>query len=482
MSPRQFQVRELFVTLDRGKRTQLARQLEDQLRAAIQTGRLATGEQLPSTRMLADELGVSRGVVVRAYAQLSAEGYLTVRQGSSHQVSAVRTPQLASPRPCDPEKARRFRYDLRPERPDVTQFPRRQWQRSLRQALLTATDAEVGYSCQRGLWPLREEIAHYLARARGLAVTADRVVITAGSMHALTLIARVLHRRGERTIAFENPSHRILHSVVRHVGIEPLGIRMDNDGLVVDELRGSGVPAVVVSPAHQFPTGVTYTTTRRTELLRWAEDCNGLILEDDYNAATRYDQAPMGALQGLAPEHVAYIGSTSETLAPGLRLGWIVLPAPLVEDVGSEVGHTMLHLAALEQLALADFVRRAEFDRHLRRMRSIYRRRRDLLVRCLQHDLPEHPVSGTSAGLHVVLELPSASEEAEARERVDQDGIAVQTMSEHALPGYQGLRGLLIGYGAIHEQALERAAHELALAVEGSHRLADKPERLAHVA
>src|SRR5215471_5169032 len=256
---------------------------------------------------------------------------------------------------------------------------------------------------------------------------------------------------------------------------------MDNDGLIVDELYSSAVPAVVVSPAHQFPTGVTYTTARRTELLRWAEDCNGLILEDDYNAATRYDHAPMGALQGLAPEHVAYIGSTSETLAPGLRLGWIVLPAALVEEVASEVGHTMLHLAALEQLALADFVRRAEFDRHLRRMRSVYRRRRDLLVRCLQRELPQHPVSGIAAGLHVVLELPSPTQEAEAQERVARAGIAIQTMSEHALPGYQGLRGLLIGYGAVHEQALERAEHELAVAVEGSPQT-ESQSGLRHVA
>src|SRR5262249_31651256 len=246
---------------------------------------------------------------------------------------------------------------------------------------------------------------------------------TAGSMHALTLIAGVLHRRGESTIAFENPSHRILHSVAGHIGLEPRGIPVDSDGLVVDELHGAGVPAVVVSPAHQFPTGVTYSAPRRTELLRWAEGCNGLILEDDYNAATRYDHAPIAALQGLAPEHVAYIGSTSETLAPGLRLGWIVLPAHLVEDVASEVAHTMLHLAALEQLALADFVRRAEFDRPLRRMRGVYRRRRDLLVRCLQRELPKHAVSGTAAGLHVVLELPSATEEAEAQVRVDQAGF-----------------------------------------------------------
>ena len=465
MSPRQFQVRELFVALDRAQKTPLARQLEEQLREAIQTGRLATGQQLPSTRMLADELGISRGVVVRAYAQLGAEGYLAVRQGAYHHVTAVRTPQLAIAPPAETEREHRFRYDLRPERPDVTQFPRRQWQRSLRQALLTATDAEVGYSDEHGLRPLREEIARYLARARGLAVTADSVVITAGSTHALTMIARVLHRRGEDTIAFENPSHRILHSVARRTGLEPLGIPVDDDGLVVEELHGSGAPAVVVSPAHQFPTGLAYATGRRAELLRWAEECNGLILEDDYDAEFRYDRAPIGALQGLAPEHVAYIGSTSKTLAPGLRLGWAILPADLLELVAREVEDTMLHLPALEQLALADFVRRAEFDRHLRRMRGVYRRRRDSLVRCLQRELPQHPVSGIAAGLHVVLELPSATEEEEARERVVRAGIAVQTMSDHALPGYEGRRGLLIGYGAVHEQALERAAHELAVAV-----------------
>ncbi|HKD95713.1 MAG TPA: PLP-dependent aminotransferase family protein [Gaiellaceae bacterium] len=481
MSPRQFQVRELFVALDRAKPTPLARQLEEQLREAIQSGRLATGQQLPSTRMLADELGISRGVVVRAYAQLGAEGYLAVRQGAYHHVTAVRTPQLAIAPPAE-TKRERVRYDLRPERPDVTQFPRRQWQRSLRQALLTATDAEVGYSDEHGLRPLREEIARYLARARGLAVTADSVVITAGSTHALTMIARVLHVRGEREIAFENPSHRILHSVARRNGLEPLGIPVDDEGLVVDELRRSGASAVVVSPAHQFPTGLAYGTARRTELLRWAEDCNGLIVEDDYNASFRYDGTPLGALQALAPERVAYIGSTSETLAPGLRLGWTVLPAHLVESVAGEIGLTILHLAALEQLALADFVRRAEFDRHLRRMRGVYRHRRDLLVRGLQQELPQLAVSGIAAGLHVVLELPSTAEEEEARERVSRAGIAVQTVSEHALPGYQGRRGLLIGYGAVHEQALERAALDLAAAVEGSAKLPDKRAGITRVA
>jgi GntR family transcriptional regulator / MocR family aminotransferase len=465
VSPRQFQARELFVVLDRLERTPMARQLEEQLREAIQSGRLLAGHQLPSTRMLADELGVSRGVVVRAYSQLGAEGYVTLRQGANPHVSSVGVPEPAPSGPVASEEEPRFRYDLRPERPDVSQFPRREWLRSLRQAMLTATDAEVGYSDERGLQTLREEIAYYLARARGVAVTPDRIVVTGGSTHALTLISRALRRRGEGTIAFENPSHRLLHSVVRHAGLEPVGVSVDGDGLVVAELRERAAPAVVVSPAHQFPTGVAYSAERRAELVRWAEESDALILEDDYDAEFRYDRAPIGALQGLAPERVAYFGSTSKMLAPGLRLGWAVLPAGLVDEVAAEVSLSMLQLSAIDQLALADFVRRAELDRHLRRMRGIYRRRRDVLVRALRRELPHLGVSGIAAGLHVVLELPSAAAEASLRSRAAEAGLGLQSITEHALDGYSGARGLLVGYGAVHERALARAVRELAAVV-----------------
>ena len=468
MSPRLVQARELFVALDRASKTPLTRQLEAQLREAIKSGRLAAGQTLPSTRMLAEDLGVSRGLVIRVYAQLGSEGYLTLQQGANPRVGTVGRPQPDLPSPVEPSAAPRFRHDLRPERPDVTQFPRREWLRSCRHAVLTATSAEVGYSEPRGLRPLREELARYLARARGLAVTADRVVITCGSTHALASIERVLRRRGARTIAFENPSHAVQHGVARHAGLEPVGIPVDRDGLVVEELRAADVRAVVVSPAHQFPTGFAFSDERRTDLLRWAEECDGLVLEDDYDADFRYDRAPVGALQGRAPERVAYIGSTSKMLAPGLRLGWAVLPADLVDEVAEELDNTMLHLPALEQLTLADFIRRAELDRHLRRMRGVYRRRRDVLVRALRHELPRYSVSGIAAGLHVVLELGSAAEEAEMLRRATLAGFGIQRIGEHALPGYRGPYGLLVGYGLIHEGVLPRVAHELALALRGS--------------
>jgi GntR family transcriptional regulator/MocR family aminotransferase len=468
VSPRLVQARELFVALDRAAKTPLTRQLEEQLREAIKTGRLPAGQALPSTRMLAEDLGVSRGLVIRVYAQLGSEGYLTLQQGANPRVSTVGRPQVDLPRPAEPSAAPRFRYDLRPERPDVTQFPRREWLRSCRHAVLTATCTDVSYSEPHGLRPVREELARYLARARGLAVTADRVVITCGSTHALASIERVLSRRGARTIAFENPSHCVQHAVARHAGLEPVGIPVDGEGLDVEALRATEAPAVVVSPAHQFPTGVAYSDERRADLLGWAEERGGLVLEDDYDADFRYDRAPVGALQGVAPERVAYIGSTSKMLAPGLRLGWTVLPADLVDEVAEELDRTMLHLPALEQLTFADFIRRAELDRHLRRMRDVYRRRRDVLVRSLRQELPEYAVSGIAAGLHVVLELGSAEEETEMRRRAAKAGFGIQAMGEHALAGHRGPYGLLVGYGLIHEGVLPRVAHELARALHGS--------------
>ena len=293
------------------------------------------------------------------------------------------------------------------------------------------------------------------------------MIVTSGSTHALTLIERVLLRRGERAIAFENPSHVLLHTLARRTGLEPVGVAVDGDGLVVGELAASGARAVVVSPAHQFPTGVAYGVDRRAELLQWAEETGGLIVEDDYDAEFRYDRQPIGALQGLAPEQVAYIGSTSKTLAPGLRLGWAVLPSGLGDEVAEELWSLTLHVAALEQLAFADFVRRAEFDRHLRRMRAVYRRRRDTTVRALRRELPQFPISGIAAGLHVVLELPSPAHEAVAQECAAAAGLAVESMSDHALPGYAGRHGLLVGYGAIAEPTIPEAVRELARLLAG---------------
>jgi GntR family transcriptional regulator/MocR family aminotransferase len=464
MSPRQLQARDLLVRVDRSNRRGVGRQLEQQLRDALQSGTLAAGSDLPSTRALAEDLSVSRGVVVRAYAQLAAEGYLDLRQGANPRVRPI---PLAGPeRGPDPLTARpqrlKFRYDLRAHQPDLSTFPRQAWLRSLRHVLRSAADADLGYIDRRGLPQLRAEICGYLGRARGVAADPARVVVTAGSTHTLSLISRALARRGADTIGFENPCHWLLHTVARSAGLTPVGIPVDENGLRVDELCATNLSAVVVAPAHQFPTGAALSADRRAALVGWARESGGLVIEDDYDAEFRYDRAPIGALQGLAPEQVAYIGSTSKTLSPAIRLGWVVLPSALVASVADELQSSVLHLSGIDQLALADFIQRGEFDRHLRRMRAVYRRRRDALVRALAAQLPHVPVSGIAAGLHVVVELASTEAEAAAVEQARTRKLAIESLSEHALPGYAGPPGLLIGYAGIPEPAIPRAVDQIA--------------------
>jgi GntR family transcriptional regulator/MocR family aminotransferase len=463
MSERRLHARDLFVSIDRSRRTTLSRQLEDQLRDAIRSGVLAAGGQLPSTRALAHDLSVSRGVIARAYGQLSDEGYLDLRQGACPKVRRGMRAQQSPPAQRGQQKAL---LNLRPHMSEWGSFPRRSWLRSVERALATAGDADLGYIDPAGLEQLRIELAAYLGRARGILVEPDQVVITAGTTHSLSLIARALSRRGSQALGFENPSHRPLHEVARHAGLEPVGIPVDAEGVVVERLGACSLDAVVVSPAHQFPTGCVLSARRRDALVCWAQETGALIIEHDWAAEFRYVKSSMGALHALAPDRVAYIGSTSKTLAPAVRLGWAVLPVDRAAAVADELAASLSHLSGIEQLAFADFLRRGEFEQHMRGMRTRYRARRDVLLESLAQRFPSLPVSAAEAGLHVVLHLESPEIEGAVRERARTRRVAVDSISQHALPGYVGQRGLLIGFGAVAEPTLPRAVEELRRALD----------------
>lgn len=467
MSTGQLQARDLLINIDRSRRATLGRQLEAELRIAIRGGRLSQGSELPSTRALAEDLGVSRGVVVRAYAQLAAEGYLEVRQGANPKVREIDGgPTLRKvARRAGPPKPR---FDLQTHQPDLNVFPRHTWLRSLRLALSTALNEDLGYISPLGHPQLRTEVAHYLSRARGVEADPDRVVITAGCTHTLSLVCRALVRRGQNAIGFENPSHWLLRSVAEQAGLASAGIPVDQDGIDVDLLQVASVDAVVVTPAHQFPTGVALSADRRAGLVNWARGSERLIIEDDYDAEFRYDRTPIGALQGLLPERIVYMGSTNKTLSPGIRLGWAVLPTELVSPVAEELFRSVLHLSGIDQLALADFVGRGEFDRHLRRMRTVYRRRRDLLVRALEQHLPELPIGGIAAGLHIVVGLESATEEKMVRDKANARGLEIESLGLHTLPGYNGPAGLLIGYARLAEPTIVLVVEQLADVIQAA--------------
>ena len=321
---------ELLIELRRDDLLPLHSQVEQELRGAIQSGRLGKNTVLPSTRAMASQLGLSRGVVVEAYEQLAAEGYLRSQPGGATWVCA----DVVDPPPVADDRASRpmVKVDFSYGRPDVTQFPRQLWLRSIRRVLNEAPGDRLLYLDRRGAWEAREALAIYLNRVRGTAADADRVVICNGFAQAIRLVAEVVKASGGSRLAIEEPGPEDAVTAARFAGLEPVPVQVDDGGLVVDDLERANVQAVMVTPAHQFPTGAVLSAERRAALVAWAKRRDGLIVEDDYDAEYRYDREPIGAIQGLAPEHVIYAGSASKTLAPGLRLGWLIVPSSLVEQ------------------------------------------------------------------------------------------------------------------------------------------------------
>ena len=442
----------------------LRRQLEDALRVAIRSGRLAPGSVLPPSRDLADQLGVSRGVVVDSYAQLAAEGYLSAKRGSATRVALL--PASASPptrRPVSPPEY--FRYELRPGVADFHAFPRARWKAMLLRALRELPDMRLTYADHRGVPELRNAIAEYLARMRGVVVEPEHVVVCCAASQALTVLWDVLRQRGARRVAIEDPGWRWQRFTVEHAGLEPVPVRVDADGMVVSELAAADVDAVVMTPAHQYPTGVVMTAERRAALIRWARERRALIVEDDYDVEYRFGRDPMASLQGLAPDLVAFVGTTSKTLAPALRLAWIVPPSHLIGDVENVLLVTGVTPPTLDQIAMASFIEDAALERHLRSMRRRYRAKREVLVDALRMYLPEVRVSGTAAGLHLLAWLPDHADEHATAMRVRRSGVGVHELHRHCTTHAPSAPALLLGFALPSESELITATRLLAEAI-----------------
>ncbi|MFC7550646.1 PLP-dependent aminotransferase family protein [Plantactinospora sp. GCM10030261] len=449
---------DLHVELDRsaGRRAGLERAL----REAIRDGRLATDARLPASRTLAAQLGLSRGTVSAAYDQLIAEGYLTAVPGSATRVARLTgvTPLSAEPGATAPPDGA-FRYDLRPGSPDVTSFPTDAWLRATRRALAAAPATAYGYGDPRGTVELRTALAGYLGRARGVLATPGRILVTSGSVQALALLAEVLRdEAGQHTaIAMENPGLAFHREVVLRRGVPVLPLPVDGCGARTDLLSTAGyagVRAVLVTPAHQYPTGVTLHPDRRHALADWARATGGLVIEDDYDGEFRYDRQPVGAVQQLAPEHTVYLGTAAKTLAPGLRLAWMVPPERLVEPLAEAKRHADAQTEVIGQLTLADLIGSHGYDRHVRACRLRYRRRRDLLVDRLGPPLPGRPAPrGVAAGLHALIDLPpSGRSEATVLAAAARQGLALAGLTSHWHPagGDGPVRqppGIIVGYG-----------------------------------
>ncbi|MEU7131906.1 PLP-dependent aminotransferase family protein [Streptomyces sp. NPDC046261] len=463
----------------RGVRAALTRAL----REAVRSGRLAPGVRLPSSRSLAADLGLARNTVAEAYGELVAEGWLTARQGSGTRVAQRSAPaprKAGERRSAPPRVTARPLHDLRCGAADVSVFPRAAWLSAARRAMAVAPHEAFGYGDGRGRPELRAALADYLARARGVRADPERIVVCAGFTQGLTLLGQVLRRRGVRAIGVESYGLWVHQGIVERSGLRPVPMALDAYGAVIGDLEGAaeaaegvegdGAPgevgAALLTPAHQFPTGVPLHPDRRAAAVDWASRTGGLIVEDDYDGEFRYDRQPVGALQNLAPEHVVYCGTASKALAPGVRLAWLVLPEHLLGDVLELKRSGEWGLSALDQLTLAEFIEAGAYDRHVRAMRLRYRRRRDQLVDALAEHAPHVRVTGIAAGLHAVLELPAGTERSTVQAAAWR-GLALEGLSRFRHPAAPPAAaapahdGLIVAYGTPPEHAFPGALEAL---------------------
>lgn len=441
------------------------RRLAEGIRNAIRDGRLRAGDALPASRNLAADIGLSRWVVTEAYQQLIAEGYLLARTGSATRVAAAAGPSVVGPSRHDVGKSPPPGVlDLRPGLPDLEAFPRTAWLRGYTSVLRTLEPAQLGHQDPQGVSALRSTVARYLHRVRGVAADPDRIVITAGTADAVRRLSRLLASSGlSRRVAVEDPGWPALSAAAVAEGLTVDPVPLDREGLIVEQIP-SDVAAVLVTPAHQFPTGVALSAARRAQLLAWAATTHALLIEDDYDAEFRYDRRPIGALAGLDPDRVIYLGSVSKTLSPALRLGWMVVPPVLAQAVHQQlVGAAR---PALEQHALATFMEGGDYDRHLRRMRRHYQTRRDALLSGLQEALPGLQPAGVAAGLHLLVDLPDKAREVRAEQRLAQHKVWATPLSRYQ--HRQDDAGLVLGFARLPPQHARRVSRLVVDALHGS--------------
>ena len=478
---------ELLVRLDRSSGQPLRSQLEAGLRDVIRSGRLHGGERLPSSRELARALGVSRGIVQDCYGQLLAEGYLTSRTGSATRVAEIAEGSVASspraaarsplaggqgsrpPAPLAEAAEPRLIADFAPAVPDLSSFPRADWVWAVREACGTVASPDLGYGDPRGSAVLREVLAGYLRRVRAAAADPDAMIVSTGFAQGLNLVLRALAgQSGVGAVAFEDPGYGPAATdetmrAATAIGLRVVHVPVDDEGLVVTALAASGAGAVVVTPAHQSPTGVVLTAERRHALADWARRTGGFIVEDDYDSEFRYDKEPVGALQGLAPDRVFLIGTASKALAPAVRLGWVLAPAGLAGAVAAEKEMSDRGSCTLDQVALAALLTSGRYDRHLRRMRAVYGARRGALVDAFGRHAPGVRLTGLAAGFHAVAQLPAEPGEAAVIAAARERGVGLHGIAEYrGVPDPAAPPALLMGFGNTAERAIEPAIAAIA--------------------
>ncbi|MGI9823500.1 PLP-dependent aminotransferase family protein [Agromyces sp. Marseille-Q5079] len=441
--------------------------LEQALRAVIDDGTLAAGTRLPASRALAADLGIARNSVVEVYERLLGEGRLEARVGSGTWVRERPVPS----RLARVDRSTRFELDLRGGLPDASAFPRSAWLAAMRQALAAASSTSLGYGAPEGVASLRTALAEYLARARGVRVHADDVIVTHGFGELLGLVARAIAARGGRRIAVEAYGHGSHRDVLAAAGLEPVPLEVDVDGAAIERLHDAGVDAVLLTPAHQFPTGVPLSSSRRSALAEWAATTGGIVIEDDYDGEFRFDGRSIGAFQSLAPDSTVYGGTASKALSPAVGIGWGVLPPSLREDVLAQRRRTGAATDAITQSALAVLIASGGYDRSVRTLRTRYRARRERFEAMLAEGAPDARVLGLAAGIHCLLELPHGIAEAAVVEAGAERGLRFDGLAAYAADAETASRRrptMVVGFGAPPDLRFEQAVAAVVASIDAA--------------
>lgn len=448
--------------ISRESQLSLTTQIQGTIREEILSGALYPGTRLPSSRCLAEDLGVSRSVVVEAYSQLIAEGFLEAVQGSGTRVAPHMTSEPAVPTLLDDEPAPSVLWDLRTGTAGPSNFPHRDWLACYERALRSSDLPDLGYPPLSGAQVLREELTRYLGRVRGVVTTPGQVMVIGGFAHALGLMCALFLDMGIGEMGIEDPCHHGQRQFIAKVGLVPRPVPVDDEGIDVGALARTGVRAVLVTPAHQFPRGVTMTAERRAALARWARATDAWIIEDDYDGDLWHERSsgPL-ALQRLVPERTVYGGTVSKSLVPGLRLGWMAVPSVLVAPIERLRSSRDLGQDIFTQLAFAELLRSGRFDRHLRKQRTRYRLRRRSLEQSVHRYLPEARLSGSPAGLHAYLRLPRHVDEAALVRGALQRSVLVRGGRRfHARPE-RAEPALVMGYTVVPRSGIVETAQAL---------------------
>lgn len=467
----------LWFPVDRGSAVPLTAQVYEQVRSLILRQELAEGERLPSSRELASGIGVSRNVVLEAYDRLTAEGYVEsiaqkgtyVATGSSYErhketnLEPV-TPFVTGIRPSSRPAA----IDFRAAHPAMDYFPRIVWGRLAKEVCLEAPERVFGYSQAEGIPELRSVLARYLQQVRGVRCHPEQIVITSGATQALHLITELLSHNKETRIAVEDPVTDEMRTIFTYAGSTVIPVPVDEKGIVPEELpEGDNPDFIFVIPSHQFPLGGTLPIQRRIQLLEYARLHDCFIVEDDYDSEFTYEGVAVHSMQGLDPERVIYVGTFSKILSPALRIGYAVLPERFVTKYRRLKWFADRHTSAFEQLILARFMEEGYFERHIRRMKKIYRQRREALVTCLKQELPQAKILGESAGMHLVVEIPGTRFTESLLRRIHLEGVQVYAVEHYAINKGRHEHQIVMGYGGLPIESIQQGVVRLRHAIEG---------------